>query len=105
MQRFCRTHSHRGSSRAHRLLLARHSLDTDAQRQVVDEHGDCGQCWQDTALALVDAANSLLLRYAGIPDMDGNGNVTGWSVDWLLELIDDHLVCEAADRRDLEQGL
>jgi hypothetical protein len=104
MDRFCIRHSHRGSSRAWRLVLARHCLDRDARQQVVDEIGDCAQCWADTALALTDAASGLLLRAAGIPDMDGHGNVTGPGVDWLLGLIDDFLVCEQADRRDLERG-
>jgi hypothetical protein len=104
MQRFCTTHSHRGSSRAYRLVLARHALDRDAHRQVVEEHGNCAQCLRDTVEALSDAAHALLIRSWPIPEMDNAGIVTGQSIEWLLGLIDDHLACEAADRRDLEGG-
>jgi len=104
MNRYCTAHSHRGSSRAYRMILARHSLDRDAEQQVVDEHADCVKCLQSTALALSDAANSLLLRYAGIPNMDGHGNCTGPGVDWVLGLIDDLLACEELDRRELGRG-
>jgi hypothetical protein len=99
MNRFCRTHSDRGSSRAYRMILARHSYDDAAQQQVVDEHGDCADCWHDTALAAVDAAHSLLLRYAPLPGMDDSGVVTGSSVDLLLGRIDALLECERLDRR------
>jgi hypothetical protein len=84
-------------------VLARHSLDDDARRHVVDEHGDCAKCWQDTALAAVDAANSLLVRSAGtVPHMDAAGTVSGPTVDWLLRRIETALECEHLDRRDLE---
>ena len=99
---FCTAHSHRGSSRAYRLLLARHSLDNDAHQHVIDEHGGCAQCWQDTALAAVDVAHGLLIRSAGVPQMDAAGNVSGRSIDWLLDIIDSSLECEAAGRRDLD---
>ncbi|HSS22899.1 MAG TPA: hypothetical protein VLL82_00450 [Mycobacterium sp.] len=102
MDRFCTAHTHRGSSRAWRLILARHSLDQDAHRHIVDEHGVCADCWRDTCLAAVDAAAALLVRSAGAPPhMDAHGNVTGPSVDWLLRRIDTLLACEQADRRDL----
>jgi hypothetical protein len=99
MNRYCFTHSHRGSSRAYRLILARHSLDRDLHEHIDHEHGDCGPCWRDTALALADAANSLLLRNAGIPEMHGNGVVTSPGITWLLGWIDDLLECEQRDRR------
>jgi hypothetical protein len=83
--------------------LARHSLDRDAHRHVLEEHGGCPDCWRDTALAAVEAAANLLVRSAGtLPNMDAHGNVTGASVDWLLRRIDTALECEQADRRDLE---
>jgi hypothetical protein len=100
MDRYCTRHSYRGSSRAHRLLLAKHSLDTDAHRHVVAEHQDCAQCWQDTALALADTAHGLLLRSAGtLPHMDWHGNCTGRSVDWLLNIMASSLQAEDLDRR------
>jgi hypothetical protein len=38
---------------------------------VVDEHGDCADCWRDTALAAVDAAAGLLIGSAGtLPELD-----------------------------------
>jgi hypothetical protein len=101
---FCTAHSHRGSSRAYRGILACHTLDRDAQQQVDDEHGDCADCWRDTALAAVDAAASMLIRCWPIPEMQPNGLVTGQSIDWLLGIIDDLLDCESRDRRDLERG-
>jgi len=45
-----------GTSRAWRMILAHHSLDRHAQQQVTDEHDGCADCWQDTAVAAVDAA-------------------------------------------------
>jgi hypothetical protein len=103
MNRYCTAHSHRGGSRAYRMILAKHSLDRDAHRHVVDEHGDCPECWRDTCLAAVDAANNLLIRSAGaVPHMDAHGNCSGPTVDWLLGRIDTTLACEQADRRDLE---
>jgi hypothetical protein len=104
MSRFCIRHSHRGSSRAYRMVLARHSLDRPAEQQVVDEHGDCAQCWEDTAVALADAAHGLLIRLGPLPEMDRHGIANGPTIDWLLGWIDDLLECEAADRRDLERG-
>src|SRR5258708_34436455 len=77
MQRFCVRHTYRGSSRAHRLILARHSLDRDAHQLVVDEYDGCPQCWRDTCLAAVDAANSLLASSSGsLPELDGHGTAT-----------------------------
>ena len=102
MQRFCTAHTHRGSSRAWRLILARHSLDRDARRHVIEEHGDCAQCWQDTALALADTAHGLLIRLGPLPVMDSAGNVSGSVIDGLFERIDTALQCEQLDRRDLE---
>ena len=84
------------------MILARHSLDRHAERLVVDEHKDCPACWRDTALAAVDAAHGLLLRSAGIPEMDANDVVTGQSIDMLLERIHDALDAEELDRRDLD---
>jgi hypothetical protein len=101
MNRYCFRHSHRGSSRAYRAILARHSLDRVAQQQLADEHGDCVDCWRDTALAAVDAAASMLVRCWPLPEQDASGLVSGESIDWLLGIIDDLLGCEAADRRDL----
>jgi hypothetical protein len=102
VNRFCTRRSHRGSSRAHRLILARHSLDDDARRHVIDEHDGCPDCWRDTCLATVDAAANLLIRSAGsLPEMDAHGNATGPTVDWLLRRLDSALECEQADRRDL----
>ena len=100
---FCTAHSHRGSSRAHRLILARHALDDDLHRHIVDAHGDCAQCLRDTVEALSDCAHGLLIRSAGIPEMDDHGNVTGQSIDWLLGIIDSSLQAEELDRRDLEK--
>jgi hypothetical protein len=97
MNRFCTRHSHRGSSRAGRLLLARHSYDSEAQQQVIDEHGDCADCWRDTALAAVDAAHSVLLRFAPLPEIDGDGLVIGETVELLLARIDGALQAEALD--------
>lgn len=99
MNRFCIRHSHRGSSRAWRMLLATHSLDRELHRHVVDEHGDCAQCWKDTALAAVDAAATMI--GGPLPVMDANGLVTGETVSWLLTVIDGFLEAEQADRRDL----
>jgi hypothetical protein len=105
MQRFCTAHTHRGSSRAWRLVLARHSHDRDAHRRVVDEHHDCPNCLRDTVNALSDAAHGLLLRSAGtVPHMDASGNCTGTSIDWLLDIIDSTLQAEQLDRRDLDRG-
>lgn len=103
MQRFCRTHSHRGSSRAWRLVLACHSLDRDAHQRVLEEHKDCVDCWADTVEALADACHGLLLR-GPLPEMDSHGVVTGPSIDMLLERIDSALECERLDRRDLGQS-
>src|SRR5258708_4899458 len=101
MDRFCIRHSHRGSSRAYRLILARHSLDGDAHRQVVDEHGDCGHCWRDTPLALAHAAHPLLIGCGRLPGMVSAGNVSGLVVDGLFERTESALACEDADRLDL----
>jgi hypothetical protein len=103
MYRFCLRHSNRGSSRAYRMLLARHTFDRDALARVIDEHEDCADCWHDTALAAVDAAHNLLLGSFPVPDMDAHGNVTGPSVDLCLSRIDSLLECEQRDRRDLEK--
>jgi hypothetical protein len=100
MNRFCETHSHRGSSRAYRAILARTCYDAEAGQQVADEAGDCADCWRDVALSAIDAAHSLLLRYAPLPEMASNGVITGSSVDTLLARIDAALDCEALDRRD-----
>ena len=101
MQRFCRTHTARGSSRAWRLLAARHSLDRHAEQLVVDEIGDCAQCWQDTALAAIDAADSLLIRCGPLPEMDSAGNTSGPVMDELFERIGASLSAEELDRREL----
>lgn len=97
--RYCVHHDHRASSRAWRLILARHSYDGDAQSQVIAEVADCVGCWKAVALAAVDACHSLLIRGFPVPEMDNAGNCTGQSIDWVLARIDDHLGCEAADRR------
>jgi hypothetical protein len=104
MDRFCHTHSSRGSSRAWRLVLARHSYDGAAQQQVADEIGNCETCWHDTALAAVDIAHNLLLGTYPVPEMQPNGVVTGPSVDLCLARIDGLLEAEELDRRDLERG-
>lgn len=104
MSRFCVRHSHRGSSRAYRLLLARHSIDRDAHQQVVEEHGECADCLRDTVEALSDAAHGLLIRLGPLPGMDAHGNADGPTIHYLLGLIDDFLACEAADRREPERG-
>jgi hypothetical protein len=70
---------------------------------VVDEHGDCAQCWQDTALAAADAAHGLLIRLGPLPVMDSAANVSGPVIDGLFERIDTAQECEQADRRDLEK--
>jgi hypothetical protein len=101
MNRFCIRHSHRGSSRAHRMILARVVLDRELLQQIVDEHDGCAMCWHDTALAAVDAAQSMLIGSGPLPEMDGNGLVGGPSVDWLLRRIQSLLDCEELDRRDL----
>jgi hypothetical protein len=101
MNRYCTRHGSRGNSRAYRMVLARHCYDRDALQQAIDEAGDCSQCLRDVALAAVDAAHALLLRYGPLPGMDDYGNVTGPSVDLLLGRIDAALRCEELDRRDL----
>jgi hypothetical protein len=100
MSRYCLRHSYRGSSRAWRIVLARHSIDRQAQQLIIDEHKDCPHCLTDTVEALADAAHSLLIRSGPIPEMDNAGNATGPTVDWILQRVDDHLACEQADRRD-----
>jgi hypothetical protein len=104
MDRFCTRHTHRGSSRAYRLVLARHSLDADAHQSVIDEHGDCPECWRATAVAAVDAVAGLLIKNWPLPEMQPSGVVTGPTVDWLLRTIDVCLEAEQLDRRDLERG-
>lgn len=99
--RFCTAHSYRGSSRAYRLLLARHAYDNDAMTHVIDEHGDCAQCWRDTALALADAAHGLMMRCGPLPEMDSAGNVSGLVMDELYERIQSALECEQLDRDDV----
>jgi hypothetical protein len=99
--RFCRTHSHRGSSRAHRLILAKVILDRELLQQIIDEHDGCAMCFHDTALAAVDAAASLVTSNGPLPVMDSHGNVSGPITDWLLRRIDDLLECEQLDRRDV----
>jgi hypothetical protein len=88
-------------SRAWRMILAHHSLDRHAQQQVTDEHDGCADCWQDTAVAAVDAAGSLLISSA-LPDMDTSGVVTGPTVNWLLRVIDGCLRAEERDRREVD---
>lgn len=83
------------------MILAKHCLDRELQQHIIDEHEDCAQCLRDTVEAAVDAAHGLLLRSAGIPHMDDHGNVTGASVDWLLDIIDSSLDAEELDRREL----
>ncbi len=100
---FCRTHSHRGSSRAWRLVLACHSLDRDAQQRVLDEHQDCVGCLVDTVEALADACHAMLLR-GPLPEMDSAGVVTGPSIDMLLERIECSLEVEELDRGELGQS-
>jgi hypothetical protein len=100
----CTRHSSRGNSRAYRLVLARHTFDRATGQRVVDEIGDCETCWHDVALAAVDVAANMLIGRYGVPDMDAHGNVTGPSVDMLLESIETLLRCEELDRRDLGRG-
>jgi hypothetical protein len=99
MNRFCTAHSRRGTSRGLRLLLARHTLDSDARQHVIAEHGDCVDCWRDTALAAIDAAHGLLIGCGPLPELDAAGNVSGLSVDRLLRRIDAALRAEELDRR------
>jgi len=88
-------------SRAWRMILAHHSLDRHAQQQVTDEHDGCADCWQDTAVAAVDAAGSLLISSGPLPEMDTSGVVTGPTVNWLLRVIDGCLRAEELDRREV----
>ena len=90
-----------GTSRAWRMILAHHSLDRHAQQQVTDEHDGCADCWQDTAVAAVDAAGSLLISSGPLPEMDTSGVVTGPTVNWLLRVIDGCLRAEELDRREV----
>jgi hypothetical protein len=99
-RRFC-THSHRGSSRAWRLVLARHVLNGELHQQIIDEHGDCADCLRDTLEAAVNAAATMLLRCWPVPGMDAGGLVSGDSVTWLLDIIDSSLRAEQLDRRDI----
>ena len=101
---FCRAHTHRGSSRAWRLIAARHCLDGDLHRHIVAEHQDCVDCLADTVEALSDAYHGLLIRCGPLPSMDDHGVVTGPVVDMLLERIDDALEAEGLDRRELGRG-
>ena len=100
--RYCIRHTHRGTSRAWRMILAHHSLDRHAQQQVTDEHDGCADCWQDTAVAAVDAAGSLLISSGPLPEMDTSGVVTGPTVNWLLRVIDGCLRAEELDRREVD---
>jgi hypothetical protein len=86
------------------MILARHSYDRDSHQQMIDEHGDCAQCWQDTAVALADAAHCLLIRSGSLPEMDSAGNVSGPVIDELYERIQSALSAEELDRRDLKGG-
>src|SRR5208283_2999496 len=100
MQRhFCRTHSHRGSSRAWRLVTARHCLDRELHQHIIDEHRGCAACLTDTVEALSDACHGLLLR-AGLPEMDSAGVVSGPVIDQLFERIGSSLEAEELDRRE-----
>jgi hypothetical protein len=83
------------------MLLCRHSLDSAAQQQIVDEINDCPNCLRDTLEAAVEAAHNLLLRAYGVPEMHSNGIVSGPSVDLCLSRIDGLLEAEELDRRDL----
>jgi len=83
------------------MILAHYSLDRHAQQQVTDEHDGYADCWQDTAVAAVDAAGSLLISSA-LPDMDTSGVVTGPTVNWLLRVIDGCLRAEELDRREVD---
>jgi hypothetical protein len=103
MNRYCIRHSHRGSSRAYRLILARHSLDRDAEQLVVDEHRDCPACLTDTVQALADACHGLLIRAGPLPSMDSAGVAFGPAIDELLERVDAALEAEELDRRELEK--
>ena len=53
-------------------------------------------------MALVDAAQALLIRCGPLPHMDAHGVVTGPVIDQLYERIDAALECEQLDRRDFE---
>jgi hypothetical protein len=103
MNRYCIRHSHRGSSRAYRLIAARHALDDAHQHIIEKEHAECAQCWRDTALALSDAAHAMLIRLGPLPEMDSAGNVFGPVMDELYERIESALECEELDRRDLHE--
>ncbi len=83
------------------MILAQHSLDRHAQ-QVTDEHDGCADCWQDPAVAAVDAAGSLLISSGPLPEMDTSGVVTGPTVNWLLRVIDGCLRAEELDRREVD---
>lgn len=98
MSRYCLRHGNRASSRAYRIIAARHSIDRQAQQRVIDEHEDCPHCLAATVEALADAAHSLLIRSGSLPEMDSAGNCSGPTIDWLYQRVDDHLACEAADR-------
>jgi hypothetical protein len=94
MNRTAHRHGH-GGSRALRLLLARHTLNRADLQQAVAEHGDCADCWRETALAAVDDAKSLLLSLGPLPEMDSSGLATGPTADWLLRRLAVTLDAEA----------
>ena len=61
---------------------------------MTDEHDGCADCWQDTAVAAVDAAGSLLISSGPLPEMDTSGVVTGPTDERLVE-------CPARVKRQL----
>ncbi len=121
-RRYCERHTHRGSSRAWRMILAAHCYDRDAQQHVIDEIGDCADCWRDAALGAVSAADILLITAEPTPEPDlpprpqvftavktsgllhPSGLVEGPSVNWLIGVIDSCLYAEELDRQDLQRG-
>jgi hypothetical protein len=85
------------------MILARVVLDHDLLQQIIDEHQGCALCFHDTAAAATAVAASLLVGSGPLPTMDGNGLVSGPTVDWLLRRIESLLEAEEVDRRDLRR--
>ena len=99
MNKLCTTHGYRGGSLAWRLILAEHTLDSDAGRHVDDEIGDCIMCWRDTAMAAATAADLAIAARLPASEFDESGLLWGPAAEAMLTAITRHLRAER-HRRD-----